>query len=752
MTQKEDQAINQDALHFHTGERPGKIEVISTKPLTNQRDLSLAYSPGVAAPCLEIYKNPKYAYTYTSKGNLVAVMSNGSAVLGLGDLGALASKPVMEGKAVLFKRFADIDAIDLEIDTRDIETFIQCAQCVAPSFGGINLEDIKAPDCFIIEKKLIETLHIPVFHDDQHGTAVIACAGLINAADISGRSFDTMKLVINGAGASAIACAALFRSLGVKSITMCDTKGVLYQGRSEGMNPWKQQHVIETSDRTLEEAMVQADVFVGLSIKGAVSPEMVKSMAAHPIIFALANPDPEITPEEIKAVRGDAIIATGRSDYPNQINNVLGFPYIFRGALDVRAYTINEEMKIAAANALAKLARTAVPDEVDQAYSGKRLQYGPEYIIPVPFDPRLIVDVPSAVAQAAIQTEVAQKQILDFQDYHHALRVRLDPTRDTLQLIFEKIKSQSKRIIFSEGEEEYAIRAAVTFQEEGYGIPLLIGRQSTILEKFQTLGIEPNIQIHNASTSNMIEIYTDHLYKKSARHGLLYRDCQRLINQDRNVFGALMLLFGQADGMVTGLTRSFASVANKVFPLIEPLPDKRIVGLTVLATRNQTVIIADTKIEQKPSSEDLAHIAIQTAETAKQLGLKPRVALLSFSNFGQSLESRAQDIRKAVEILDSYQVSFEYDGEIAADVALDYPLMKKVYPFCRLTGAANVLIMPSLHAAHISSRLLQKFGSVQIICHQIIGLSRAVQFVQMSSNVSEMVTAAALAAYDSLTL
>ena len=756
MPESEQQGITKEtheALQFHEMNRPGKLEIVPTKPLSTQRDLSLAYSPGVAHPCLHIKKDPKDAYRYTNKGNLVAVISNGTAVLGLGNLGALASKPVMEGKAVLFKRFADIDAIDLEIDTTDVNTFIECVRCVAPSFGGINLEDIRAPDCFVIEQRLQELVDIPIIHDDQHGTAIIVVAALINALDVTGRKEDSLSIVVNGAGAASLACMSLLHSFGIQKEQMivCDRKGVVYTGR-ESMDPWKAQYASKTKVRTLSEAIKGADIFIGLSAKGVMNAEMVRSMADNPIIFALANPDPEITPEEVAAVRHDAIIATGRSDYPNQVNNVLGFPYLFRGALDVGASMINTEMKLAASRALAQLAREVVPEEVDVAYAGKRLSYGKDYIIPVPFDPRLIVSVPSTVAQAALQTNVARKPIKDFEQYRNSLRLRLDPTRDTLQLILEKVKSNPQRVVFAEGEEECAIRASFAFHAAGYGTPILIGREDSILKKMQELNFTPNqnIHIYNAKLAKNNLKYIDYLYKQLCREGLLYRDCQRLIHQDRNIFGAVMVALGDADAMVTGLTRSFISIFNKLLYIIKPRENARVFGLSILATREHTVLIADTKIERQPTSSDLAYFAIQSAVKARQIGLEPRVALLSFSSFGQSPDPQDQFIRNAIKHLDTLQVDFEYDGEMAVDVALDYPLMKRVYPFSRLSGAANILIMPSLYTAHISSRMIQKIGAAQVICHQILGLSKALQFVQMGANVSEMVTTAAIAAYDAL--
>ncbi|MCW2235662.1 NADP-dependent malic enzyme [Azospirillum canadense] len=744
---------DEEALLLHSSGRPGKLEITPTKPLTTQRDLSLAYSPGVAVPCLRIAEDPSTAYDYTAKGNVVAVISNGTAVLGLGDLGALASKPVMEGKAVLFKRFADVDGIDLEVDTRDVDEFVNCVRFLGASFGGINLEDIKAPDCFIIEERLRELLDIPVFHDDQHGTAIIAAAGLINACDITGRDIRDVKMVVNGAGAAGIACAELFTTMGVprENIMLCDTKGVVYRGRTDGMNQWKSSFAVQTDKRTLQDAVAGSDVFVGLSAKGAMTPDMVKSMADKPIIFALANPDPEITPEEVKAVRSDAIVATGRSDYPNQVNNVLGFPYLFRGALDVRATTINEAMKIAAAKALAALAREDVPDEVDAAYSGRRLRYGPEYIIPVPFDPRLIVTVPAAVAQAAMESGVARKPIVDIAGYKSSLRTRLDPTADSLELILEKVRTNPRRVVFAEGEEERTIRAALAFRAAGFGTPVLIGREAVIKEQLAAMG-QPGVslEIHNARVSDSNRRYSDFLYRRLQRKGTLLRDCQRMVNQDRNVFAALMVAQGDAHAMVTGLTRTFGVAYDEIRRVIDPKADETVFGLHLFLTRNRTVFIADTTVHVRPDGKTLADIAIGAAAKARQMGHEPRVALLSFSNFGQHPHPNADPLREAIAILDSRRVDFEYDGEMSADVAMDYQLMKRVYPFCRLSGPANVLVMPGLHSANITAKLLNKMAGGQMIGPLLIGLDKPAQIVTMGASVNDLVTAAALAAHDSL--
>jgi malate dehydrogenase (oxaloacetate-decarboxylating)(NADP+) len=746
--------LDGDSLVMHRTGRPGKIEIVATKPLVTQRDLALAYSPGVAAPCLEIAKDANTAYDYTTRGNLVAVISNGTAVLGLGDIGALASKPVMEGKAVLFKRFADVDCMDLEIGTKDVDEFVNCVRFLGPTFGGINLEDIKAPECFIIEQRLREAMDIPIFHDDQHGTAIISAAGLINALHLTGRNLKDIKMVVNGAGAASIACIELIKAMGLphENAILCDTKGVLWQGRTEGMNQWKSAHAVRTKARTLEDAMKGADVFFGLSVKGAVTKDMVRSMADKPIIFAMANPDPEITPEDARSVRGDAIIATGRSDYPNQINNVLGFPYIFRGALDVRARTINEEMKVAAAEALAKLAREDVPDEVDRAYSGRRLRYGPDYIVPVPFDPRLISVVSSAVAQAAMDSGVARQKIPDMAEYRRALSGRLDPTSHWLQSLFEQVKANPQRIVFAEGEEERTIRAAVVFRDNGYGTPVLIGREELVRDTMKTLGITDTtgMEIHNARLSTRNKAYTDHVYKRLQRDGFLRRDVQRMVNQGRNVFGACMVAMGDAAGMVTGLTRRFPECYGDIQRVVEAEPGKVPIGYSIVVARHGTVFLADTSINETPSAEELATIAKQMVGNARTMGHEPRVAFLSFSNFGSREIERIDRIRKAIRLLDAEKVDFEYDGEMQADMALDYALLRETYPFVRLTGPANVLVMPGLHSAHISSRLMQRLGGVTVIGPVIDGLQKPMQIVQMGATVSDLVNHAALAAYGAL--
>jgi malate dehydrogenase (oxaloacetate-decarboxylating)(NADP+) len=747
-------ATEDEALQFHANGRPGKLSIAPHKPLVTQRDLSLAYSPGVAYPCLRIEKDPASAFDYTSKGNFVAVISNGTAVLGLGDLGALAAKPVMEGKAALFKRFADIDSIDLEIDTKDVDEFVNCVRFLHPSFGGINLEDIRAPECFVIEERLRELLDIPVFHDDQHGTAIIATAGLINALHLTKRELKDIRMVVNGAGAASIACVELLKTMGLPAgnVVLCDTRGVIYRGRTDGMNQWKSAHAMETDARTLAEALVGADVFFGLSAAGAVTPDMVKSMADKPIIFAMANPDPEITPEDARAVRPDAIIATGRSDYPNQVNNVLGFPYIFRGALDVRASQINDAMKIAAAEALAQLAREDVPDEVAAAYSGQRLRYGPDYIIPAPFDPRLIWAVPSAVAQAAMDSGVARKPIVDVAAYKRALRGRLNPAAASLELIFEKVQHQPRRIVFAEGEEEMTIRAALQYANSGFGTPILIGREAPIRATMAAMGLagDAALEIHNARLSTSNQRYTEFLYKRQQRHGMLYRDCQRQVNQDRNVFAACMVACGDADGMVSGVTRNSFDILDEVTRVIELKQGCEMFGLTVLLARQRTVLLAGTLVHENPSPEQLAEIAIEAAAKSREFGLEPRVALLSYSNFGNPTGEGGKRIREAVSLLDGRDVDFEYDGEMSADVALDAGLMRRLYPFCRLSGEANILVMPELHSANISAKLLAHLGGGTVIGPLLMGLAHPVQIVNIGATVSDLVNLAALAAHNAI--
>ncbi|MFD2677100.1 NADP-dependent malic enzyme [Camelimonas lactis] len=741
----------QEALDFHSNGRPGKLEIVPTKPMATQRDLSLAYSPGVAVPVLAIADDPSRAFDYTARGNIVAVISNGTAILGLGDLGALASKPVMEGKSVLFKRFADVDSIDLEVDTKDPDAFINAVRYLGPSFGGINLEDIKAPECFVIEERLSELMDIPVFHDDQHGTAIIAAAGMLNAMHLTGRDPKTTKLVVNGAGAAGIACVELIKAMGFapENVILCDTKGVIYQGRQEGMNQWKSAHAAKTDARTLEEAFVGADAVMGLSVKGAFTAEMIRSMAPNPIIFAMANPDPEVTPEEVHAIRDDAIVATGRSDYPNQVNNVLGFPYIFRGALDARATRINMEMKIAAVEALAALAREDVPDAVAAAYQGTRPRFGREYIIPVPFDPRLIHTVPPAVAKAAMDTGVARRPIVDMQRYRNELSARRDPVAGVLQGVFERVRRQPKRVVFAEGEEEQVIRAAVSFVNQGLGTAVLVGREELVRAAAANAGIEldgrEGIEIHNSRLSERNPAYAQFLYNKLQRKGYLLRDCQRLINNDRNYFGATMVAMGDADAIVTGVTRNYAQALSDVRKVIDTRPGHRVMGLSMVLSRGHMTLVADTAIAEMPTSTELADIAVQAANAARRLGHEPRVAMLSFSTFGQPEGERSAQMREAVRILDQRHVDFEYEGEMAADVALDPDLMKQ-FPFSRLKGPANVLVMPAIHSAAISTKLLEQLGGATVIGPLIVGLDRAVQIAPLGARDSEIVNMAALAA------
>ncbi|MGB0920024.1 MAG: NADP-dependent malic enzyme [Alphaproteobacteria bacterium] len=742
---------DQEALEFHQRGRPGKLEVTPTKPMATQRDLSLAYSPGVAVPVRAIAEDANTAYDYTAKGNLVAVVSNGTAILGLGNLGALASKPVMEGKAVLFKRFADVDSVDLLVDTEQVDEFVNAVKYLGPTYGGINLEDIKAPECFIIEEQLREAMDIPVFHDDQHGTAIISAAGLINALHLTGRDIRDTRMVVNGAGAAGIACMELIKAMGMPhdNVVLCDSKGVVYQGRTEGMNQWKSAHAIVTEARSLEDAVKDADVFLGLSVKGALTADMLASMADKPIIFAMANPDPEITPEEAKAVREDCIIATGRSDYPNQVNNVLGFPYIFRGALDVRARTINEDMKIAAAQAIADLAREDVPDEVAAAYRGKRLTYGPDYIIPVPFDPRLISHIPVAVARAAMDSGVAGKPIVDFDAYAQELSARLDPTADSLQMIFDKVRDEPKRLVFAEGEEEQTIRAALAYRNMGLGEPILVGREHIITENMDKMGLPKDqvLEITNSRTSASVDRYSDFLYERLQRRGYLYRDCNRMVRNDRNIHAACMVAMGDVDGMVTGLTRTYSVAFEEISRVVDPKENERVIGVSVILAKGRTVFVADTNVHEMPDGEELADIAVEAARVARRFGHEPRVGFLTYSTFGTPPTERTEKVRDAVSILDERMVDFEFEGDLGADVALNPELMK-LYPFSRLSGPANVLVMPAVHAASISAKLLQELGGATIIGPLLTGLSHPIQIVPMGATVSDLVNIAALTAYD----
>jgi malate dehydrogenase (oxaloacetate-decarboxylating)(NADP+) len=740
-----------EALDFHKHPTPGKISILPTKPMATQRDLSLAYSPGVAVPVKAIAENPDLAYDYTSKGNLVAVISNGTAILGLGNLGAMASKPVMEGKSVLFKRFADVDSIDIEVTTTDVEEFITTVRNIGPTFGGINLEDIKSPECFVIESRLRDELDIPVFHDDQHGTAIIAAAGLLNACELTGRSLRDIKVVCNGAGAAGLSCIALIKQLGVphENVIAIDREGVVYRGREKGMDQFKSVHAVDTKARTLADAMKGADVFMGLSVAGAVTQEMVKSMAKKPIIFAMANPDPEITPEAVHEVRKDAIVATGRSDYPNQVNNVLGFPYIFRGALDVRARTINEEMKVAAARALAELAKQDVPDEVAAAYHGRRPKFGPDYIIPAPFDPRLISEIPPFVAQAAMDTGVARTPITDMQAYKHSLAQRLDPTAAMMQRVQTVVRRKPKCIVFAEGEEPSVIRAAYAFSELGLGNAVLIGREETVRANMALVGVpeEANLNIVNARLSEHNGLYADFLYKRLQRFGFLQRDTQRLVNLDRNVFGACMVAMGHADGMVTGVTRNYATALDDVLKVVDTAPRERVMGMSVILMKGRTLFISDTAVAEFPDAAELAQIVLQSAAMARQFGVTPRVALISHSNFGNPKMERSEKIRDAVSILDRREeIDFEYEGEMNVDVAL-HPNMRELYPFSRLSEPANVLVMPALHSASIATSLLTTAGGATVIGPVLTGLSKPIQIAPLGGTVSDIVSYATLAAF-----
>ncbi|SMY07181.1 NADP-dependent malic enzyme [Flavimaricola marinus] len=739
----------EDALNFHLEPSPGKWEIQATVPMTTQRDLSLAYSPGVAIPCEEIAKTPELAYDYTNKGNLVAVISNGTAVLGLGNIGALASKPVMEGKSVLFKRFADVNSIDLEIDTEDPDAFCNAVRLLGPSFGGINLEDIKAPECFIIEQRLKEEMDIPVFHDDQHGTAVICAAGLINALHISGKKIEDVRIVLNGAGAAGIACLELLKSMGAKhdNCIMCDTKGVIYQGRTEGMNQWKSAHAAQTDTRTLAEAMDGADVFLGVSAKGAVTPEMVERMAPNPVIFAMANPDPEITPEEAHAVRSDAIVATGRSDYPNQVNNVLGFPYLFRGALDIHARAINDAMKIACAEALAELAREDVPDEVAMAY-GRKLSFGRDYIIPTPFDPRLIHRIPPYVARAGMDTDMARRPIIDMEGYEESLKVRMDPTASILRGIHARARAAQSTMIFAEGDDLRVLRAAVAYQRSGLGKALVVGREAEVAEALTAIGMPDavaELEVVNAANTEHLETYKTFLYERLQRKGHDRQDIHRLASRDRHVFAALMLAHGHGDGMVTGATRKSAHVLELLNHVFDAQPSDGAVGVSVVLHKGRIVLIADTLVHEWPDENDLADIAERGAGVARHMGLTPRVAFLSFSTFGYPVSERATKMYEAAAVLDGRNVDFEYEGEMTVDVALN-PKAQEHYPFSRLTGAANVLVVPARHSASISVKLMQEMAGATVIGPILTGVDKPIQICSSVSTSNDILNMAIMAA------
>ncbi|MEM1352424.1 MAG: NADP-dependent malic enzyme [Pseudomonadota bacterium] len=738
----------EDALLFHMEPEPGKWEVKATVPMTTQRDLSLAYSPGVAVPCEAIAENPETAYDYTNKGNLVAVISNGTAVLGLGNLGALGSKPVMEGKSVLFKRFADVNSIDIELDTEDVDAFVSAVKLMGPTFGGINLEDIKAPECFIIEQRLKEEMDIPVFHDDQHGTAVICAAGLINALHLSGKKIEDVKIVLNGAGAAGIACLELLKAMGAQhqNCIMCDTKGVIYQGRTEGMNQWKSGHAVQTEARSLADAMVGADVFLGVSAKGAVTEEMVESMADDPVIFAMANPDPEITPEEAQAVRPDAIVATGRSDYPNQVNNVLGFPYLFRGALDIHARAINDEMKIACAHALAALAREDVPDEVALAY-GKNLSFGRDYIIPTPFDPRLIHRVPPAVAKAGMNTGAARRPIIDMDAYELSLKTRMDPTASILRSINARARANQARMIFAEGDDARVLRAAVTYQRSGFGQALVVGRKDDVKERLDAAGMPGayrEIEIVNAANTSHLDVYKEFLYNRLKRGGFDAQDIHRLAARDRHVFSALMLAHGHGDGLVTGATRKSAYIMDRINHVFDADIMNGAAGITALLHNGRIVFIADTLVHEWPDEEDLANIAEHAATVARNMALEPRVAFVSFSTFGYPISERATKMARASEVLDGRGVDFEYEGEMTVDVALN-PSMQENYPFQRLTGPANILVVPARHSASISVKLMQEMAGATVIGPILAGVDRSIQICSTGSTANDILNMAVLA-------
>ncbi len=747
---KIDHYTDKEALEFHSHNKPGKIEISSSKNMTTKRDLALAYSPGVAAPVRAISNNPEAAFDYTSKGNLVAVISNGSAILGMGNLGALASKPVMEGKAVLFKRFADIDSIDLEIDSADPDEIVNSIKNFSPSFGGINLEDIAAPDCFVIEEKLKKILDIPVFHDDQHGTAIITTAALINALDISKKSIDKIKIVVNGAGASAMACTNLFKKTGVpqKNITMIDRQGVIYKGR-ENLNQWKLAHAIETNHRKLDDAINNADVFLGLSAKGALTKDMVKKMAKNPIIFACANPDPEITPEEIEEVRNDAIIATGRSDYPNQVNNLIGFPYIFRGALDVRSKTINEEMKIAAANAIANLAKEDVPDEVVAAMGGERPHYGKEYIIPSTFDPRLISVIPAAVAKAAIKTGVARIKIDNFELYKEQLKQRLDPTVTIMQGVNTYIKRKPKKVVFADGEDENMLKAAIAFKNSKLGIPILIGKEEKVKEQIKKIGYNENfdIEIVNSKDTLKREKYVQYVFKKLQREqGMLEWDCDRLVRNDRVVWASCMVACGDADAMVTGNTRRYSSSLEKVIKVVDPRPGEIMFGLNLVVNRGKTIFICDTSVIEYPDANQLADMAVSAARVVRLFGFDPKVAFLSHSTFGEPVTDRTKRISDAVDLLKKRNVDFRFDGEMQPDVALE-EVYKELYPFSEIVGNSNVLIMPSQHSAAISYKMIKSMSRAKLIGPLLIGLGLPIEIAPLRSSTSEIINLASIAAY-----
>ena len=742
----------QEALDYHSQGRRGKVEVVPSKPCQTQRDLSLAYTPGVAEPCREIEHNPEDAYLYTAKGNLVGVVSNGTAVLGLGDIGALAGKPVMEGKGVLFKRFADIDVFDIELNSHNPEEIIRAVQMLEPTFGGINLEDIKAPDCFYIEETLKKTMNIPVFHDDQHGTAIISGAALMNALEVAGKKIENVKVVFSGAGAAGIACAKLYEKLGVKreNILLVDTKGVVYKGRTEGMNPYKEYFAANTNARTLADALKGADVFCGVSAKGVVSKEMVRSMADHPIVFAMANPDPEITYDDAVSARDDIIMATGRSDYPNQVNNVLGFPFIFRGALDVRASVINDEMKIAASRALSQLAKQDVPDSVIRAYGGKRIEFGKEYIIPKPFDPRVLIWEATAVARAAMETGVARKPLADIESYKDVLEARLGKSREVMRFFIHKAQKAPKRIVFPEGEEEKILRAAQIILDDNIGVPILLGSRTLIHQRIKDLGLELNAaEVVNPSKSPKFDEYVTAYYQMRQRKGATRFDAERMV-ATHNVFGMMMVQRGDADGLISGLTQHYPATVRPALQIIGTREGvKRIGGLYMLIFKNQTVFIADATVNIEPTAEDLAEIALLTAEKVRQFNIVPKIAMLSFSNFGSTDHPLAAKVRTAVNIVKQRAPQLAIDGEMQADTATMPEILSELYPFSSIQGGANVLICPDLTSANIAYKLLKCLGGAVAIGPILMGIKKPVYLLVPGNDVSDIVNITAMAVFES---
>ncbi len=745
-------SMRQDALDYHSKGRKGKIEVITTKPCATSRDLALAYSPGVAEPCLEIEKNPADAYKYTAKGNLVAVVSNGTAVLGLGDIGALAGKPVMEGKGVLFKSFADIDVFDIEINSKDPDEIIRTVKLLEPTFGGINLEDIKGPECFYIEEKLAEIMDIPVFHDDQHGTAIIAAAGMLNALEIVGKNIKDVKMVVNGAGASGVACANLAVTMGIDkdNVIVCDTKGVIYKGRTAGMNEYKERLAAETDARTLEDAVKGADIFFGLSAKGALSPEMLRSMAPNPIVFAMANPDPEITPPEAKAVRDDVIIGTGRSDYTNQVNNVLCFPFLFRGALDVHASAINVEMKLAAVKALADLAKMDVPDSVRKAYAGENIQFGREYIIPKPFDPRVLLHVAPAVAQAAMDTGVARRPIKDMAKYIETLEAMQGRSKEVMRTLINKAKANPKRIVFPEGEEDKILRAAHILVTEKIATPILLGNADAIATKAQELHVDlSGITVIDPTTSDKRVEYVNTMFELRQRKGVTLNGALSQIKGNYNYFGALMVQQGDADTMLSGINHHYPETIRPSLEVIGKQSDlSKVHGMYMMVFKKQVVFIADATVAIDPTPEELAETAILVAEKVRQFDIVPKVAMLSFSNFGSSNDPLALKVKKATALVKQLAPDLIVDGEIQANVALDPELTEKQYPFSMLKGDANVFIFPDLQSGNISYKLLNKLGGAEAVGPILMGMKKPVHVLQRGDDVSDIINMAAVAVVD----